>query len=394
MIQTLKINLERYGTFYCLHKKGFLFREVNEYLIEKAMKSGRNNGKLAKSSQRQYAYVFKQLFDYLDNNNLEWDEINADALRYLVYAYDDMPDGPKRPRINYMSYLWSEFYLWCTHNGYKHNVNLNYNETEIPRYGDKDFLAHIRKGKKSSMRTELYLPHSKKEHIRFIGNETLTSLLNALGKIDPVYETIAYFMVTSGLRISGALQLNIDTFPPYVRVPHLKWLEYEYIPKGHFDTKQTKILKYSMRAWMHISDTYISTAYKRGEMHFKKNGILPKEFFLKATSNPVRNFDIWDAFKIASEEIDIKVTPHMLRHTYAVFFVKKYAKEKGVSLSAKAFLWDVHEQLRLLLGHIDIQTTMLYCRLAEEITSLSILDDIAEEIIIAKESEQNKESQF
>ena len=81
MISVKKIELDHYGDFYCLHKEGKLLSPVNECLIHLALYGGRQGGKLSRSSQRQYAYVYKQLFDYYENNSLSWDEVNTEALK-------------------------------------------------------------------------------------------------------------------------------------------------------------------------------------------------------------------------------------------------------------------------------------------------------------------------
>jgi len=383
----INVNLDRYGEFYCLHKEGRLLRRVNEYLIYKISHSKRAGGKLDNKSQRQYAYVMKELFTYFDINDLKWDEINTDCLRFFVDDLDDMNEGQKRQRLNYKSFFWSEFYQWCDKKGYENNVRLNYNEVIVPQSKDDDMLAHIYGVQKISMRSELYKPFSKKEKVRFINEETLTVLLDALGDDDIVYGAIGYFMVTSGLRIGGALQMKMNSLPNYATVPHLKWVEYKYIPKGKVDTRE---LKYSMQAWMHLCEMYLSTVYERGEKHFELTSSVPKEFFLKSTSNPVRNFDVWEAFKRASKKINTKVTPHMLRHTFAVYFIKQYAKSKGISPSVKEFLWDAHEQLKSILGHTHIETTMLYCKAASELESFSLLDEISNEIVEALKVHKTK----
>jgi len=56
-----------------------------------------------------------------------------------------------------------------------------------------------------------------------------------------------------------------------------------------------------------------------------------------------------------------EVKPHHLRHTYATYVVYNYFKAHGLKPNL-AYAHDIHEQLKLQLGHGDIEITKKYIR--------------------------------
>jgi site-specific recombinase XerD len=66
---------------------------------------------------------------------------------------------------------------------------------------------------------------------------------------------------------------------------------------------------------------------------------------------PYSNNTIWSLFQKYSKKSGIKVTPHMLRHSFATHLVNK-----GVSLQV----------IKEILGHSDYSTTLIYAKVIDE----------------------------
>ncbi len=381
MIEIVKINLEDYGIFHCLTKDGIILREVNEFLIELSKNGGRKGNKLASKSQKQYSYVMKRLFDYFEKNLLKWNKIEKNHIHDFIKELD-LNTNTSRKRINYLTNIWVQFYSWCQQNEITTNLRINFFKNYVPYNQNDELLAHTRVGKRKVITSEFTFNIPQKNEIRYLSIKTVKSLFQELKEIDVVFYCIAYFMVTSGLRINGALQLKENTFPHYLEIQHLEWLSYEYIPKGNFDSKQTKFLTYPLNGWKHISKTYMLLHNRRAEKYFDITKKWTESFFVKNNGKPVLEHDVWYRFRQVSRKLKMKITPHMLRHTYAVLFVLQYSKKKGIEPTSKTFFWDVHKQLQRNLGHVSISTTMYYCEAAYHYTSTVILDDLALDIAL------------
>lgn len=84
--------------------------------------------------------------------------------------------------------------------------------------------------------------------------------------------------------------------------------------------------------------------------------------FVTANGNPIKPNTLNQIFRVVSEKADIKITPHMLRHSFAVYFLNNL-KKLGHSQPLKT--------LQSRLGHSNISTTLIYTHISD--------DDIAEE---------------
>jgi len=200
-----------------------------------------------------------------------------------------------------------------------------------------------------------------------LSNDEYARLSAALTEIDPVYDLIAFMMVTTGLRIGGVVQvpLGSDTRNPgWLRYPELKakgvaFQKLTYVPKGKKHLLRCSVLTESLKR---LHTEYIAGHRKERLKLFAQR--FPGEtapLWLTAVGKPVEFHDIWNAFRDASSVAGRRVTPHHLRHTYATYVVYHYFKSHGLKPNL-AYAHDIHEALRIQLGHMDIEVTKRYIR--------------------------------
>ena len=110
-------------------------------------------------------------------------------------------------------------------------------------------ICTYKKGEKIT-RTELWLPKTNHSKVfRTLSQTTWKKLRKELRDIDPVYEAVAIVMINTGLRISGALQLNKTSFLPYPELDPNEELDFKYIPKGQKDSKRKYTCIFSIDTW-------------------------------------------------------------------------------------------------------------------------------------------------
>lgn len=367
MIEIIKIHDRDYGDFHALAHKGKLIPEVNRFLIWKKDHGGRRgNQKLSTGSQRQYAYHMKYLLDTIMESSTpkKWFELTIEDLKSISEQMDQGEDGLDRGVINIRTQLWAEFFFWCRKNGYDHNMHIKTIKVETQNYTDDDFLAHTEKDNYIG-RTELWLPPIDKSRIfRVISHSTWIKLKEELYKIDPVYEAVAIVMISTGLRINGALQLNKTSFLPYPDLNPQEELDFLYIPKGQMDSKRKISCVFPIDTWGWLHGNIMTERKKRAKLYKKRFRKPTQKLFLKKTGMPVQDFDVWKAFDKVSKIIGIKITPHMLRHTFATWTVMVWAEQEGVRPTTESFYKSIHDMLSDQLGHKHISTTKKYCRTA------------------------------
>ncbi len=119
----------------------------------------------------------------------------------------------------------------------------------------------------------------------------------------------------------------------------------------------------------------------RSKVYFVKYDqiVEPAQLFLGQRGEPLTTAALRRAFDRASKRCEevlgrpFRVTPHVLRHTFAVHFLARSVrallgrrhriKKDGASASATAFQTQLHDplnQLRVRLGHRSIETTQIY----------------------------------
>ena len=352
------------------HVGGKLSFPLVRFLMHQRYTPMRRGGRREKKTLENIYSHMKIWLDYCSDLGLGFDgviyEIHLEALRSSLRGR-----GVEAQSINVYYRTWRSFYEWCDSQDVPHLMQFPAKH-EVVR---SDYNAGFGTGRSfgAPLTVEVdpgldstALVSDYKEKI--VNGAEFRLLSDTLREIDPVFEKIAYMMATTGLRIGGVTQLPVGADrqnPKWLRYPELEvtkrtFQKLVYFPKGGKRKLQCMVLTEALGVLHH---EYINTVRRDRcalyqERHGKQNEV---PLWLNSNGKKVNSYDIWGAFRLASKKIGRRITPHFLRHTYASYVVYYYFKANGLTPSL-AYAHDIHEQLRIQLGHSDIKTTYMYIR--------------------------------
>ena len=253
-----------------------------------------------------------------------------------------------------------------------HNVN-----------SDDDFYSHTRKSnaKKVIMDQGHVRTNPKEDYKEYvISMDTYGKLYSALKEIDPVYSVISEVMMLTMLRVHNVVQIplrkselnkrNWMLWPQFERSGKPK-LKFNCISKGNKYLKvdvwpsaiQAIYKDYVELYYEERKDKFNNIYLKRKNASMEEYGVrLPDDvLWLNESGTPVKPSMVQDAFREASEQIGIDVTPHCMRHSGATHLLWNYSKLKGIEPNEKQAMV-FHNVLKGILGHESVETTRMYIR--------------------------------
>lgn len=278
--------------------------------------------------------------------------------------------GVQSQSINAYYRTWRSFYDWCERVEIHCLIEFPPKSYVQPEYqSGKSVIAAYR----ASGRTGKVDPGLEQEtHILdykdiVLSNEQYVELSSSLHLIDPVYNYIGYMMVTTGLRIGGVVQLPLGSDsrnPGWLRYPELKakglpFQKLTYVPKGKKRLLRCVVLTDALRR-LHF-EYILGFRDERLKLFLERFPGQSAPLWLTESGKRVEFHDIWKAFRYVSEKLGRRIAPHHLRHTYATYVVYHYFKAHSLKPNL-AYAHDIHEALRIQLGHSDLEVTKRYIR--------------------------------
>jgi integrase/recombinase XerC len=184
-------------------------------------------------------------------------------------------------------------------------------------------------------------------------------------------------LISSGLRISEALNLKIHNIPDPDSQAYAgrKTVSIKVIGKGK-KSRLVRIPKKIIRAIKFYIDEDRELISQRCKSKKKKAS---EYLFLANTGNRLSVRSAQSLFKKKSNKVEIRLTPHGCRHTFAIYqleaMIKKMASnlielKKSGSDAYRQLLNDPLRELQQLLGHSNISTTYIYLDFLEESEAL------------------------
>lgn len=306
-------------------ENGLPLRRINDYIRLKSKGVSPN-------SVRTYVGHLSRFANWLADNKTEIDDLDIDHLaRYANYLAGSRPELGASSCIDALG--------------------------AVDRYIHWSITAGVAPEKlQSSSPAALYnsakarrgvLPQVITPNLRFIQKDAAKKFLWAIGTEEISGEhalrnqLMARLMLESGLRVSEAIRFPISACPALQeqRRPNLA----SVLGKG---TKQ----RFVIIPWQLQKDLMdYEEIERRGLLEATRKRTAAGELFLSARGCAVTAGRIQSLFRLASTLIGIKVTPHMLRHTYATF---DYLRNRDLV------------RLQKVLGHSDSDTTQRYVGLA------------------------------
>jgi site-specific recombinase XerD len=350
------------------HVSGRLHHPLAEYFIFLRNTSMRRGGLREPTTIINASKHMKIWLDYCSDLGVSYQETTY-ALHLSVLQKALINRGVKPQSFNAYYMTWRAFYEWCS------SIKI-YHLMEFPAKLELDQPAY------SSNNPGINTTRSRPRGVKDPGLEPVTilgdfkdvilnpaqydQLAEQLRLVDPVYEMIAYSMVTSGLRIGGVMQIPVggdERNPHWLRYPELErtgaeFQKLAYLPKGKKRVLSCLVLTAALKL---VHEKYIRPLRSARAKIYTSNHSGAAPLWLTATGKRVMDYDVWTAFRTASSALGRQICPHHLRHTYATYVVYNYFKAHGLKPNL-AYAHDIHEQLKLQLGHSDLETTKSYIR--------------------------------
>ncbi|MDK7668683.1 tyrosine-type recombinase/integrase [Cytobacillus oceanisediminis] len=249
--------------------------------------------KLAKVTLKGYENSIRQMLSICDKS---FDEITIHDIRNWLIHLDE--SGYKSSSIKTKLFGLHLFYQYCREEGY-----LNYHPVEgIPLPKDEDKLPK-------------YLTYEELAQLRLLSEGNL--------KIRAVIEVL----YTTGVRISELINMKLDD---------INWEERMVrIPTGK--GKKERIVLFTRDCAEHV-EAYLKT----------RSDSLPFVFLDRFGTGPIGYYSVLYWFGMYGEKLDILLTPHVLRHTFAA-----HMAIKGMPMHF----------IQAILGHENPNNTQIYARL-------------------------------
>ncbi len=180
--------------------------------------------------------------------------------------------------------------------------------------------------------------------IKYLTEQETEKVLSSFWTDDPFYtrnKALVVFALNTGLRVSELTGLNVrDVLNGHIK-KELK------VRKGIAKGKRERIIPLNEKARKAIRDL-LDFNEKKGYRREKENPLFVSKRRRRITSRQVENI-----IKQLREdsEIDVDMTPHTLRHSFATRLMKK-----GAGLRV----------IQTLLGHKNLSTTEIYTHVDRE----------------------------
>jgi len=371
------------------------------FLIREARYGGRTGDIAGKTSHKTRAIKIAELYLHLydrgltifnakesdikmiRNAMLHWDTNDKyDKELYRDCGYKKISNDTMNQKIG----QWFKFYRFLD------SINIHYDMVMttkwVRRKRKKSRLSHLDSGTgENNDLIEIWKlkvkPSPRRKSYRAISRTEFEKLKNELDKIDPVYGTLAYFIVETGLRIDAALNIKISTFKNFFKLLNSRQdlnecKKIDYVDKGG----EIKQFDLPLRTIQTIQQRFLSNFYtKRMKQHDNASSRGKFEYdedavWLLKNGRKVNYSDIQKAFKKASIALgrtNNRITAHWLRHTFATWTLIDFSREKNIPLENTGVTPNPLFLLLLgdKLGHVSEETTMRYIATALELMGVT-----------------------
>lgn len=409
-------------------RKGIpVFFDDSHTLIEPATAWILRVAKLKSRSEhttRKYAGILARYLQWLDDRGYganSWaaidEEIFDEYLLHLSKPPVGSTFGPAHETLlDYASRIY-DFYRWAQARGYEHALDVEEEDLAI-KIDEQSMLAHT--GMTFNVtRLGFNLPTGRpalhqQELDKFVNQQDFEVALNVMDDI--VFKIMAVIIRITGLRPKDLLQVpyrgndrnagfipyDVDQIPDDM---NSRDINFTFHSKG-----KVRSIKFPGKLWAVICRSYIGLRRERATLYEKVHGVSPpiSALFLTKDGLIVNYGILYSHFsrvpklaKAAGPLSDGRVfqgrkfSARMLRHTCATYFVYEALKRRN--MLGRSFVYDaaLDEELRKLLGHVDVRTTLeYYVHLANRFVHDDLIADLRRTEIDAGLNELLKQLEY
>jgi site-specific recombinase XerD len=325
----------------------------HSYLIWRCLGKGAS---LDAKTWEAYGRAIWDFSRFLEANKFIWNQPFSSPGEGVVAMYRDWQVTDLKldaATINQRLRQVVQFYEWAKTRGFINDLPFAYQQ--VTRRGVEQDLAHITGGDLTFNKANVEVDEWDKEPA-FL---TAGQLVIGRQQIRSTSQRLLWdLMGRVGLR-----SVEARTFPlKYVFDPAARrdlnpgsWIYIRLNPKDmeiKFDKPRDVAVPYSL-----MEDMW---AYSRFERNLYAGKQTRRELILTVNGNPFTNASTGKVFAHLTTRIGFKVTPLMLRHSYAVHTLLVLRSHPELSL--EPLMW-----LRDRLGHANVSTTLVYLRQIERL---------------------------
>lgn len=319
-----------------------------------------------------YSNILARYLNWLDeigSGAVNWQNVDQETIQsYIVHLIQGRgPNGkPNDQTIEGYIARIADFYKWATKNGYNHFWDMN-QEIVWRKLKNQTLLnTTVEIGKLEFKLGGRATTSARKELEKFLDNRSFTLLIKLLD--DYVYKVMALIIRLTALRPHELLQMPYLGTGANSELRRYRDNELEALDDVNFAFKskgKNRSISVPAELWIHICQYWMPERQRRAELYKKRMGVNPPNsiLFLSTEGLPVTYKMLYDHFKAVAKHPDFlqnRMTPYMLRHAFATYFVLEQLKAK--KLLGQPYLYDAaaDEALREFMGHNDIGTTYQY----------------------------------
>ncbi|MBS4214589.1 tyrosine-type recombinase/integrase [Neobacillus rhizophilus] len=318
----------------------------------------KDNMSFARNTLRRYCYDLKLFFEFLEQKQCSYNEVNMDLLAEFVswlqnphqntkvLSLKEVQESKRSARtINNCLNCILEFYDYLLkHEEFSLTINDKFKrQVSGNRSNYKSLLHHISKNKVNLVNTlKIKVP---KQRLKILTPEQVETLLNACNNSRDKF--LLYLLYETSMRIGEALSLRFSDIVPGLRKIHIK-------DRGEQEN-MAEIKTVNSERTIDCSQELINL-YSSYVLEYHTEDVDTDFVFIKLhrenRNQPMTYTTVNGLFNNLKRKTGINITPHMFRHT---------------SLTE---LWRTGEMrpetLKERAGHKHIQTTNIYIQVSEE----------------------------
>jgi site-specific recombinase XerD len=343
---------------------------VNEYLLYRTSTSKSRNTWKAEAEQ---IGIFLR---WVKEQGKDWRDITLLDLRSFYRSRRLQPSPHTGKLIS--SKTWnscvgalSRFYAWAVEVGILVAVPFTYRHVSIPTVGE--------------VQKNTLTESAPDEPVRYVTLEEYKIFRDALGRSrnGERDKTFADTLLSTGLRISEGLSLTAATLPD-PEAPRYKGLKsIPFLIRGKGAKTRTILFpKSALRKIEIYKGEERTNAIARWKFRHadRKRKSEPAALWLSERATPMSAARCEEIFGEASERCGIHCTPHMLRHTYAIYMLSALVEKTICSINElrrekrDKYSTLIHHPLRQLanlLGHANVSTTFIYLDFIERCEAIA-----------------------
>lgn len=333
------------------HNMDFI-EETHQFLVHECIKRGRVR------SPRSWAAYGQSMYDYfgfLEANSFDWREFNSDRNHTILATYRDwsLGDlGQKASTVNSRLRIITRFYRFAVNQGWIDSVPYDMETIKVSQ--PKGFLAHTDTTGGLRASPDVMLKTQPTE-IRVLTRYQIEALLGAIK--NPTVHLMTRLALTTGLR-----KEELATFPASYVVDPAKHEAYREFIRVRLDPRDMKTKGDKPRGIdvprRVMEDLRQYVIHRRSALE-QISGEAQAPLFLNKNGQPWAGGGRGLNTLYLRLGLSFKVTPHILRHTYATHTL--------YGLRQRQSRFDPLLYVRDRLGHSSITTTEKYLHLLSEV---------------------------